>query len=560
MPHLRAAVSALLEQLKERLPNSELRIIVGMAAGADLLVAQTAIELGLSVEALLPMPLAQYSMDFDGDSLALLEQLLAHPRVHRRELPLGGLVNEESAADGAARNANYAMLTQSLVRGCSLLIALWDGEPSPLPGGTADTVLRYLGVRTDANSCDSQVQFSDAPVDQDLPARFAYWIPTPRVSTGRTADERPPCFLMGIGDNALHSLPAMPQRLEIHLRALDTYNREYHGFINHHRGAAAQDSLIRGLPTTLRLDPSDASALERIDAQYSKADVLAMHFQKRSDHLFKFLSTVGLAMGLAYLVYDKFMVTRLLLLIYLLILIASAGVYYTLHERRWFANHLMCRVLAETLRVKFYLRVAHADHLVDAEEMLSLSGIDRFPGFGWIIHVLRSVEAEATDGAGGPRANTDGVAVAWIENQRQYFLRKVAKLHQAEVRTRWLKRVLFGVILAVVLALLLLGESADAPLALGITLEVVLTFITGFVAVILAAWELHRNKMATRELLWQYRNQLKHFSQAHLRLARTVTVDRHLEILARLGRDSLMESYLWTIHRFHREHEPPGLT
>ena len=33
---------------------------------------------------------------------------------------------------------------------------------------------------------------------------------------------------------------------------------------------------------------------------------------------------------------------------------------------------------------------------------------------------------------------------------------------------------------------------------------------------------------------------------------------RRLEILAALGKDSLMESYLWTIHRFHREHEPPG--
>ena len=29
-------------------------------------------------------------------------------------------------------------------------------------------------------------------------------------------------------------------------------------------------------------------------------------------------------------------------------------------------------------------------------------------------------------------------------------------------------------------------------------------------------------------------------------------------LLAALGKDSLMESYLWTIHRFHREHEPPG--
>ena len=28
--------------------------------------------------------------------------------------------------------------------------------------------------------------------------------------------------------------------------------------------------------------------------------------------------------------------------------------------------------------------------------------------------------------------------------------------------------------------------------------------------------------------------------------------------LKQLGKDSLMESYLWAIHRYHREHEPPG--
>jgi len=64
--------------------------------------------------------------------------------------------------------------------------------------------------------------------------------------------------------------------------------------------------------------------------------------------------------------------------------------------------------------------------------------------------------------------------------------------------------------------------------------------------------------MATRELLWQYRNQLKHFSRARSQLARTFALSRRLEILGELGYDSLMESYLWTIHRFHREHEPPG--
>jgi len=172
--------------------------------------------------------------------------------------------------------------------------------------------------------------------------------------------------------------------------------------------------------------------------------------------------------------------------------------------------------------------------------------------------VLVGVEAPAPTGGHGPGAQQGGVDLAWIENQRQYFVRKVAKLQRSGVRTKWLKRSLFGVIIAVVLILLLLGERAREHLFLGIPLENALTFLIGLMAVTLGSWELHQNKMATRELLWQYRNQLKHFSRASAQLARTFAAGRRLEILVALGKDSLMESYLWTIHRFHREHEPPG--
>jgi hypothetical protein len=64
--------------------------------------------------------------------------------------------------------------------------------------------------------------------------------------------------------------------------------------------------------------------------------------------------------------------------------------------------------------------------------------------------------------------------------------------------------------------------------------------------------------MATRELLWQYRNQLTHFARARSQLAHTTTPRRRHAVLAELGKDSLMESYLWAIHRYHREHEPPA--
>jgi len=76
--------------------------------------------------------------------------------------------------------------------------------------------------------------------------------------------------------------------------------------------------------------------------------------------------------------------------------------------------------------------------------------------------------------------------------------------------------------------------------------------------VLLGVWELHQNKLATRELLWQYRNQLGHFARARIQLARATSARRRHDVLVALGKDSLMESYLWAIHRYHREHEPPA--
>jgi hypothetical protein len=557
---LRAALAQILGQLKQRLPDSELRIMAGMATGADLLVAQAALELGIGVDAMLPMGLAQYAADFDLDSFALLKTLLADPAVRCFELPPSRRADEAATAAGISdRDARYTTLTQTLIRGCSLLIALWDGESSPLPGGTADTVLRYLGVRTDRNKNDTRLEFLDVSADHELPARFVYWIRTARAKPGPRPDAGAPCFLAGLSDNTLLRMPTMPHRLEVHLRSLNAYNYEYLRFTDHWLSRAAPDGLMSGLPPSMVVSAHDRPVLERIDAQYGKADALAMYFQQRSDQLFTFFNFVAFAMGLAYLAYEKFYSTRLLLLGYLLILTASAGLYYVLHHRHWFAKHLMCRALAETLRVKFYLRLASSEHLVDAEEVLSLSGVNRFHGFGWIGHVLISLESPATDADLGRDAHRkDGLDLAWIENQRQYFVRKVAQLHRSGVRTKWLKRILFAIMIVVILTLLSLGESAGERVAWGMSLANALTFVIGLVGVTLASWELHQNKMANRELLWQYRNQLKHFSRARSQLARTLGSSRRLEILAELGKDSMMESYLWTIHRFHREHEPPG--
>ena len=562
--HLRGAVREFLNELRTHLKDSEVRVMAGMASGADLLVAETALELGLPVDAVLPMPLAHYAEDFDPDSFASLKKLLAHPEISCVELPLRNAPEQAETAPGglSSRDAHYSALTRALTSGCNLLIAIWDGESSALPGGTADTVLRYLRVRTDKNKDDTRLDFLDFSSEHDLASRLVYWIPAIRAKAESAPVSRAPCYLAGLSDNTLLRLPTMPRRLEVQLYSLNAYNIEYRRFIHswRSRGAPGTDSLMKGLALDA-VDSGERAVLERIDAQYGKADALALYFQKRSDQLFAFFNIVAVAMGLAYLVYDKFFKSRILLITYLLILTSSAGFYLISTKRHWFAKHLMCRVLAETLRVQFYLRLASRDRLVDAEEVLALSGVDRFHGFGWIGHVLIPLELPAghTE-ARSDSKEQDSVSLAWIESQHSYFVRKVARLHRSGVRTRRLKRTLLGVFIAIVVILLALGDAAGTRSLFGVSLERELTFVMGLTAVMLASWELHQNKMATRELLWQYRNQLKHFGRARSQLARTFASSRRLEILGGLGKDSLMESYLWTIHRFHREHEPPGRT
>jgi len=558
LEHLRGAVAGFLKELGTHLADSEVRVMAGMASGADLLVAQTALDLGLPVDAVLPMPLAHYAADFDTASFAALKKLLAHPQVSCIELPLCTAADESAAA--ASRDDHYLALTGVLTRACNLLVAIWDGESSVLPGGTADTVLRYLGVRTDRTNEDTPLLFVDlsSEEDQDLASRLVYWIPASRANSASPPESEAPCYLAGLSDNSLLRLPSMPRRLEVQLRSLNIYNTEYRRFVHSWRSSGPPDSLMTGLALDT-IAPNERAVLERIDAQYGKADALALYFQRRSDQLFAFFNVVAFAMGLAYLAYERLFESRMLLLAYLFILISSAGLYFILHERHWFAKHLMCRTLAETLRVKFYLRLASGDHLVDAERVLSLSGVNRFHGFGWIGHVLIPLElpvahAETT----GNSQAQDSVTLAWIEDQHRYFVRKVAQLHGSGMRTKWMKRVLFGGFIVIVMILLALGDDAGKHFVFGLSLERAFTFVMGLTAVVLASWELHQNKMATRELLWQYRNQLKHFSRARSQLARTFALSRRLEILGELGYDSLMESYLWTIHRFHREHEPPG--
>ena len=539
-----------LRRLVEAIRFTEIRILSGMAPGADLIVARAAVEAGVRVEAVLPMPLASYLKDFDAAWRAELEDLLAHPLVHRVELTPTGNLDEQGG-----RNSSYLSLGAALARRSSLLLAVWDGHSARLPGGTSDTVLHYLGCRGDADQEAAEPVFVSEGVAARADGTVVYWVPVRRA--GGVAQGAVPlaCFLTGAGQNRLLMHAELPDSIAADWRHLDRFNREHQRLLAQGRvlrHAALLDSVL------VNARRADLALLEAIDGGYSIADSLAMQYQKGSDLLFQLFGLLTLLIGAVYLCYERLFRSSLMLVAYLGVLGVSFLLFTALRRKDWFASHLACRTLAESLRVKFYLAVAGADHLVFAQELFALSGIDAFHGFGWIRVALRSVER--TDAAAAPPAAEEAAAVdeAWIGSQHAYFARKVAALGANQQRVRRFKKLLLWVMLGVVLALVFYDERLEhLQFIVPVPVRDLMMLLWGGLAVVLGAWELHQNKMATVELLWQYRNQCDHFGHARTELSLTTAADSRRRVLARLGRNSLMESYLWAIHRFHREYEPP---
>jgi hypothetical protein len=548
---LATAVRTQLLRLAIALPSTEIRVLSGMAAGTDLIVARAAIEAGVQVEAVLPMPLTQYRADFDSDSYRELRTLLAHPQVRSVELTPPERLDELSG-----RDKGYQSLGRMLVRRSSVLLAVWDGKSTRLPGGCFDTLIRYLDCHGGDEEEFVEPVFIPAS-DAEAGDAVVYWIPVRRAGDDARRDVPKACFLTAVGHRlAVHA--ELPISVADEWRELDNLNHRYRSLARN-SDRQSQNSLISSLPPDLKFP--DVELLHDIDARYSIADSLAMHYQRRSDGLFQLFGALTLLAGGSFLVYELLIDSRWLLVIYLVALAIGLTLFRILSRNHWLSGHLACRTLAESLRVKFYLVLAGADHLVDIRELISISGINLFDGFGWFRHVLRSVERTDAVGAGGlthGAATEAAVEHAWINDQHAYFTREVKRFSHIKHREAHYKRTMFAVTMIAIIGLVFYGEEMEhIQYLVPVPVKDLVMFVWGSLTVVLGVWKLHQDKMATRELLWQYRAQLRHFAQARAQMKMTTGMTDRLKVIVQLGRESLMESYLWAIHRFHREHEPP---
>jgi len=553
--HLRQTVEGLFVRLRERLPGIHVELVTGMADGADRLAAEAALAAGMQVHALLPMPLDMYLTDFDAASQAHLQALLSESRVQTTvlELPLG-IDRDSASVPGWARDALYVALAERLREGTSILLALWDGEDRGLPGGTGDTVLRYLGLVTKEGArAPRSLALPEAQARASDGERPVFWLRTRRTA-GET-DGNDVAGFLGVADNGdvVVTGADLPDSLAEELDKLVDYARDAAAHVNpgeHPWGLLSDEALA--------LRPAAAEALRAMDYEYRRADLLAVHHQQRSDRLFKTFSLMAAIMGLLFLVYAKIYPGKVFLAGYLVLFAGGFILFSAATRHGWFTRHLMYRAVAESLRTRFYLTVAGVEPRGIEQHLMRLLGVRRIAGFSWIGHILRACTPFELGTVADSMAGFDWVRKSWIEDQYKYFKRKAHGLHEAHHRLERFKGFILAAMAIAVASLIVFKGYLSHTEVLGLHLKTYLVFLLGLVPFWLGVWEIYQSKMAIKELGWQYQNQLFHLERAASALKHPASAKRSAHILDDTAERLLADTYLWTVQRFHREHEPPA--
>jgi hypothetical protein len=146
----------------------------------------------------------------------------------------------------------------------------------------------------------------------------------------------------------------------------------------------------------------------------------------------------------------------------------------------------------------------------------------------------------------------------WVDDQAAYFRRRAHKFHRRHELLETVQRVLYGLAFLAVVVIIVFGSDLKKSEVFGdTTSKTFIVFLMGLLPLWLTFWELHQGRMATGELLWQFRNQERMFGDASTVLAAAPAASSR-QVYVELAERSLFETYVWTLHRFHREFSPPS--
>lgn len=125
-------------KLQREHPAYELLILSPLADGADRLIVEAALELGIKYDVILPMPKALYMRDFSLESKEEFIYYLEHAKSVQTIDLYAGNTSQLVQKDLTFRNFQYRQVGRKIVEMSDEMIIMSDGIPNDKMGGTED--------------------------------------------------------------------------------------------------------------------------------------------------------------------------------------------------------------------------------------------------------------------------------------------------------------------------------------------------------------------------------------------------------------------------------------
>jgi hypothetical protein len=542
LPLIRERVRAFLRELQERYADRTVGVMSSLAEGADQLVAEVALEIGIPLTVPLPMPKRLYLHDFaTAESRARFERLCA-AAIDVFELPIAPGNTVESISDpGPNRSRQYAQVGVFMCAHCHVLLALWDGNESDQLGGTSQVVrFHHDDVMPGFTPRGAAGRLVLADDESDL----VYHI----VCSRNRPDGAPAAGLAPLAvswytsDDREPRVAAMPARHRLVFDRTNEFSRD----VRLHASSIEREKypLLNG-EQAATMPPG----LQDINELFCAADWLAIHFQKRVLYTLRATHICAFLTGFAYLSYTDFRSDRSFIILVLAVMLLASGINYLARRSAWHRKYLDYRTLAEGLRVQFYWSAAGV-----TSGTVSKFAHDNFlqmqdPDLGWIRNVMRVAGTECDVAPSRTAAGLQFAVREWIgddsSGQLGYFARRSSQRLRHQFVTQRIGK--FGLWVTAAALGLLLFIGAGIP----VSVRQPLTYLAGCVLLLVGVRLAYAKSTAESELLKQYEFMHRIFHNARRRIDAAETEDEQRRVLKILGDAALEEHAEWIL--MHRE-------
>ncbi len=416
---LQTAVDKELKELQKYYPASPIKLLTGLAIGADTLVANVALKLGIKLIAVLPMAVEEYKNDFNHtDDLAELnrllsvcEEIIVTSNIKKADAlaDLNGLQSareETIVTSGEARKKCYAAQGAFLVNHSQVLLALWDGRPAEGTGGTGHVVAMARGGET-GNEDDCLLAADPLP--------YVIHIMTPRPQKEASTS----LVIAGADAGAiipdLTGLSTSKVRNQQILKKFEELNQES---VNHKNLAASLDiskDYLLGKDKYTIVQKN--IFFEKMVSAYSFTDTLAQARQKKRREYILITTALALLSILFIQTYSGPIKEPIVLILH--ITFAGLAFYFYNHffksKKQYEMQFLEWRVLAESLRVQIFWSLANIN-----KSVTSAYNTTQTKEAEWMIHLINNLNIYKLKLI---QTNSEYQIVhdRWILDQSKYF-------------------------------------------------------------------------------------------------------------------------------------------